>query len=91
MPVIALVQDDKASEKMVVTNYEISARGGKVITFACGSYVGLGDSISVPTTSAVGQVFATTVLTQLLAYHVALDRGTDVDKPRNLAKSVTVE
>lgn len=91
MPVVALVQDDRASEKMVVTNYEITARGGKVITFACGSYVGKGESVSVPTTSAVGQVFATVALTQMLAYHVALARGTDVDKPRNLAKSVTVE
>ncbi len=95
MPVVALAPADHLRDKMANNIAEISARGGKVIVIATegdeemGS---LGDqAIYVPATSPLLTPLLTAVPLQLLAYHLALKLGRDVDQPRNLAKSVTVE
>ncbi len=74
---------------------EVCARGGKVIAVASGDEDELRDKVSaliqVPETTEDLMPILTSVPMQLLAYHVAVLKGTDVDQPRNLAKSVTVE
>ena len=75
---------------------EIKARGGPVIAIACEGDEEVGrraadDVIYVPEVPEYLQPLVSVVPLQLLAYHIALLRGCDVDKPRNLAKSVTVE
>ena len=74
---------------------EVKARGGPVIAIACHDdprIAGLADDvIRIPEVPEFLQPMVSVVPLQLLAYHVALLRGCDVDKPRNLAKSVTVE
>jgi glucosamine--fructose-6-phosphate aminotransferase (isomerizing) len=82
-------------EKMLGNVEEVRARGGKVIAVVDEEDTLLpsvaDDVIRVPATSALLAPIVTTVPLQLLAYHVADLRGNDVDQPRNLAKSVTVE
>ena len=74
---------------------EIKARGGLVIAIACEgddeAAERADDVIFIPQTPDYLQPLVAVVPLQLLAYHIALLRGCDVDKPRNLAKSVTVE
>ena len=75
---------------------EVAARGGKIIliTDAQGAETvghGVADIIVIPGVSSFVAPILACIPVQLLAYHTALARGTDVDKPRNLAKSVTVE
>ena len=74
---------------------EVSARGGRLITFACERVeMDEGEGITYLKLPWVYESISPIVYTiplQLLSYHVALVKGTDVDKPRNLAKSVTVE
>ena len=74
---------------------EVRARGGRLITFAdhrlAAELDGHGHIIPLPAVRPELTPIAYSVALQLLAYHVALIKGTDVDKPRNLAKSVTVE
>lgn len=74
---------------------EIKARGGPVIAVVCEgdrSVLGLADDvIEIPTVEESLQPVVSIIPLQLLAYHIAVIRGCDVDKPRNLAKSVTVE
>jgi glutamine---fructose-6-phosphate transaminase (isomerizing) len=98
MPVVALVSDDHAHEKMLVNIEEAKARGGQLIAIAMErgdgrpSVVAKADhTFLVPRTSDVLSPMLLVVPLQLLAYHIALRRGCDVDQPRNLAKSVTVE
>ncbi len=95
MPVIAVAPNDELLEKLKSNLEEVRARGGELYVF--GDYnVTLDNSERVHVTPipAVGVHVAPIVFTiplQLLAYHVAVLKGTDVDQPRNLAKSVTVE
>ena len=95
MPVIAIAPNDALLEKLKSNLQEVRARGGELYVFADqGSHVTEGDGLHViRLTDHAGLLspILHTVPLQLLAYHAALHRGTDVDKPRNLAKSVTVE
>ncbi|MDZ7645231.1 MAG: glutamine--fructose-6-phosphate transaminase (isomerizing) [Woeseiaceae bacterium] len=96
MPVIAVAPDDELLEKLKSNLQEVRARGGELFVFA-DPRVQFGDRIGIHTTRmpAMIQDFQAPILytipLQLLAYHVAVLKGTDVDQPRNLAKSVTVE
>jgi len=93
--VVAVAPNDPLLEKLKSNMEEVRARGGRLLVFADeqsgldGSDVAL---VNVPTDGIrhLTPVLFTVPL-QLLAYHVAVIRGTDVDQPRNLAKSVTVE
>jgi glucosamine--fructose-6-phosphate aminotransferase (isomerizing) len=95
MPVVAVAPSDPLLEKLKSNMEEVRARGGRLLVFADAAG-GFADSdvtlVGVPT-DAIGQLTPVlfSVPLQLLAYHVAVIRGTDVDQPRNLAKSVTVE
>jgi glucosamine--fructose-6-phosphate aminotransferase (isomerizing) len=95
MPVIAVAPYDDLLEKLRANLSEVSARGGKLYVFADETVKYEGDKnckvIHVPHTPDVIDPIIFTVPLQLLAYHVAIVKGTDVDHPRNLAKSVTVE
>ncbi len=95
MPVIAVAPNDVLLEKLKSNLQEVRARGGELYVFAdSDSGMTASDGVHVMLLPEhYGQLSALlhVVPLQLLAYHVALVRGTDVDKPRNLAKSVTVE
>ncbi len=98
MPVVALVSDDIVREKMLVNIEEAKARGGIIIAVASETSTGRASVVEkadetffVPRTLDVLSPILMVVPLQLLAYHIALRRGCDVDQPRNLAKSVTVE
>src|SRR6185436_16140155 len=95
MPVVVIAPNDSLLEKVKSNMQEVSARGGELYVFtdldshfneSAGVHV-----IRTPRHAGVLSPVAHTIPVQLLAYHTALKRGTDVDKPRNLAKSVTVE
>jgi glutamine---fructose-6-phosphate transaminase (isomerizing) len=96
MPIIAVAPNDSLLEKIRSNLEEVRARGGELIVFS-DEKTGFEDDertrvIALP--KAGGALTAPAIFTiplQLLAYHVAVHKGTDVDKPRNLAKSVTVE
>ncbi len=95
MPVVAVAPHDALLEKLKSNLQEVRARGGQLYVFADGK-AGFesSDEVHVTDIPAVGECTAPIVYTlplQLLAYHVAVQKGTDVDQPRNLAKSVTVE
>jgi glutamine---fructose-6-phosphate transaminase (isomerizing) len=96
MPVIAVAPNGPLLDKLKSNLQEVRARGGRLIVFADGT-AGMDDMASHGAMLRVesgGSFIAPAVFTvplQLLAYHVAVLRGTDVDQPRNLAKSVTVE
>ncbi len=96
MPVIAVAPDDELLEKLKSNLQEVRARGGELYVFA-DPRVQFGDRVGIHTMRmpALIQDFQApiiyTVPLQLLAYHVGVLKGTDVDQPRNLAKSVTVE
>ncbi len=96
MPVVAVAPDDELLEKLKSNLQEVRARGGQLYVFA-DPRVQFGDRVGIHTTRmpAMIQDFQAPILytipLQLLAYHVAVLKGTDVDQPRNLAKSVTVE
>lgn len=95
MPVIAVAPNDQLLEKLKSNLQEVSARGGKLIIFADHhAKLDKGNGFTVFDMPKVPGDIVPIVYTlplQLLAYHVALIKGTDVDQPRNLAKSVTVE
>ena len=95
MPVIAVAPNDTLLEKLKSNLQEVRARGGELYVFAdAGSGMRESDGVHVihlPEHYGELSALLHVVPLQLLAYHVALVRGTDVDKPRNLAKSVTVE
>ncbi len=95
MPVIAIAPNDALLEKLKSNLQEVRARGGELYVFAdTDSQIHASDGIHViRMTEYAGYLspILHTVPLQLLAYHAALAKGTDVDKPRNLAKSVTVE
>ena len=96
MPVIAIAPNDELLEKLKSNLQEVKSRGSQMIVFEDeNSKVAPMDAMEViPITSNLGRITAPIIFTiplQLLSYHVALYKGTDLDKPRNLAKSVTVE
>jgi glucosamine--fructose-6-phosphate aminotransferase (isomerizing) len=96
MPVVVIAPHDKVFEKTVSNMQEVAARGGKIIlmTDAKGAAEATVDSLETIILPDMGAMFAPMVYAipvQLLAYHTAVIMGTDVDQPRNLAKSVTVE
>ncbi len=95
MPVLAIALKDDLYEKMISQIEQVRARGGRVIALAT-----VGDDfiatkadhmIYIPPTPRLLSPVVATIPLQLLAYHIAVWRGADVDQPRNLAKSVTVE
>ena len=95
MPVIAIAPCDALLEKLKSNLQEVRARGGQLFVLADGDTPMEADErsriIRLPGSAGVLSPIVHTVPLQLLAYQTALVRGTDVDKPRNLAKSVTVE
>ena len=95
MPIVALLPKDKLYEKMLANISEATARDGKVIAIATQGDTQIQklveDVIFVPSVSSLVTPIPFTIPMQLLAYTIAVNRGTDVDQPRNLAKSVTVE
>jgi len=95
MPVVAIAPKDPWYEKMISQIEQTKARGGAVIVVATEGDTlvpPLADHVLwVPDTPWLLSPIVTIVPLQLLAYHVAVLRGADVDQPRNLAKSVTVE
>ena len=95
MPIVAVAPKDDLLDKLKSNLEEVRARGGQLFVFAdqaVGYESGPGVTvIDVPSVSELAGPIVYTVVLQLLSYHVAVAKGTDVDKPRNLAKSVTVE
>ncbi|MBW5798991.1 glutamine--fructose-6-phosphate transaminase (isomerizing) [Halomonas elongata] len=95
MPVVVIAPNDELLEKLKANMQEVSARGGQLYVFADGdSLMKASEGVNVlrmPEHYGLLSPVLHVVALQLLAYHVALAKGTDVDKPRNLAKSVTVE
>ena len=100
MPVVVLAPQDCLFEKMVGNIQEVKARGGQIVAVTSGTSKSPLESvldsardfvITVPPASELTMPILMSLPLQLLAYHVAVRRGCDVDQPRNLAKSVTVE
>ncbi len=95
MPVVTVAPNDMLIEKLKSNMREVRARSGQLYVFAdADSHIQSGDGVHVirlPENYGMLSPILHVVPLQLLAYHTALARGTDVDKPRNLAKSVTVE
>ena len=94
-PSVFLIPQGPVYEKVISNMEEIKARGGPVIAVTCQSGARAAEladeTIVIPTADEFLQPIVTAIPLQLLAYHIAVLRGCDVDKPRNLAKSVTVE
>ncbi|MFT4179394.1 MAG: glutamine--fructose-6-phosphate transaminase (isomerizing) [Thermomonas sp.] len=95
MPVVVIAPNDTLLEKVKSNIQEVRARGGEMFVFAdADSHFGESEAVHVirtPRHVGILSPIVHAIPVQLLAYHAALARGTDVDKPRNLAKSVTVE
>ena len=99
MPVVAIAPDDHVFEKMIGNIQEAKARGGAVIAITTEAHEGIHElldpdedfHITIPASHPLLTPVLMVVPLQLLAYHIAVRRGCDVDQPRNLAKSVTVE
>ena len=95
MPVITVAPNNSLLEKLKSNIQEVSARGGQLIVFMDETLVSSSDNniqiIKVPQVENEISPIIYTIPLQLLSYHVAVLKGTDVDQPRNLAKSVTVE
>ncbi len=96
VPVVALLHQDVQADKTISNLEEVHARGAHVV--AIGDETSLArmslpdaSLISMPSCTRLQAAFAMAIPMQMLAYHVAVAKGTDVDQPRNLAKSVTVE
>jgi glucosamine--fructose-6-phosphate aminotransferase (isomerizing) len=95
MPVVVIIPNDKVFDKTLSNLKEVESRNGRIIAVTDQRSAELDEvaweTIRVPTSNRFLMPVLTTVPLQLLAYHIAVYRGTDVDQPRNLAKSVTVE
>ncbi len=95
MPVVTVAPNNKLLEKLKSNIQEVSARGGQLIVFMDETLVNSADDnvtiIKIPEVENEVSPIVYTIPLQLLSYYVAILKGTDVDQPRNLAKSVTVE
>jgi glucosamine--fructose-6-phosphate aminotransferase (isomerizing) len=95
MPVVFVAPHDEIYSKVLSNMQEVKARGGRIIAVTTEGNGGLGTladfQLRVPQTAPLLSPILTVIPLQLLAYHIAVLRGCDVDRPRNLAKSVTVE
>ncbi len=96
IPVIAIAPNDELLSKLKSNLQEVKSRGSQMIVFEDkeSKVTSIGNMEIIPITSNLGRITAPIIFTiplQLLSYHIALARKTDIDKPRNLAKSVTVE
>jgi glutamine---fructose-6-phosphate transaminase (isomerizing) len=95
MPVVCVAPRDSIFPKVVSAMQEVKARGGRIVAITSEGPNDLGHladhQIAVPAAAPLLSPVLTVIPLQLLAYHVAVLRGCDVDRPRNLAKSVTVE
>jgi len=96
MPVIAVAPNDELLSKLKSNLHEVKSRGSQMIVFEDkdSKVMPMEGMEIIPITSNLGRITAPIIFSiplQLLSYHIALVKGTDVDKPRNLAKSVTVE
>ncbi len=95
MPVVFVAPDDHVYQKVLANMQEVKARQGRIMAVTSegnGDLCGLVDhQLRVPRTPSLLSPIITSIPLQLLAYHIAVLRGCDVDRPRNLAKSVTVE
>ena len=99
MPVVTIAPHDHVFEKMIGNIQEAKARGGSVIALTTEGRNGISELldpvqdylITVPDSHPLLTPVLMVLPLQLLAYHIAVRRGCDVDQPRNLAKSVTVE
>jgi glutamine---fructose-6-phosphate transaminase (isomerizing) len=97
MPVIVIAPHDKVFEKTISNMQEVAARGGRLILMSDAKGAAAANdgqsvlTLTLPTVHAAVAPLVYAVPVQLLAYHTAVHMGTDVDQPRNLAKSVTVE
>ena len=96
VPVIVLAPKDALFDKTVSNMQEVMARNGKVLLLSDASGIesaghGTWKTLSLPTVEPIWAPILYAIPAQLLAYHTAIAKGTDVDQPRNLAKSVTVE
>ncbi len=95
MPVVAIAPNDSLRDKMLSNISEVKARGGTVIAVITEGDTAASDqadhAISIPAVPEIMNPFLVCIPMQLLAYHIGVRRGCDVDQPRNLAKTVTVE
>jgi glucosamine--fructose-6-phosphate aminotransferase (isomerizing) len=95
MPVIVVAPNDSLLEKLKSNMQEVAARGGQLIVFMDETLASESDKniqiVKIPQVDNEISPMVYTIPLQLLSYHVAVLKGTDVDQPRNLAKSVTVE
>jgi glucosamine--fructose-6-phosphate aminotransferase (isomerizing) len=95
MPVVTVAPNNNLLEKLKSNIQEVSARGGQLIVFMDETLADSSDEnvqiIKMPSVDNMISPIIYTIPLQLLSYHVAVLKGTDVDQPRNLAKSVTVE
>jgi len=95
MPVVVIAESGPVYDKVLSNLEEVRTRGGQVIAIATEGNTSIAaraeEVLYIPALSGPLTSILVTVLLQFLAYHVATLKGTDVDQPRNLAKSVTVE
>ncbi len=96
IPVIVIAPKDRFYEKTISNMQEVIARGGKILLISdhadeVATSENIWSEIRIPKTHKFLSPFLSNIPLQLLAYYVALKKGNDIDKPRNLAKSVTVE
>ena len=95
LPVISFVSEDEISKKAVSNLKEAEARGAYIIVIGTQTAVNMidfaTDKIIIPNCEPILTPIVSAVPAQILAYLTALEKGTDIDQPRNLAKSVTVE
>jgi len=93
--VVCLAPESETYEKMISNMQEIRARKGKIIAIATEGDIGIrqhaNNTIYVPSVDRMLTPLVVVIPLQLLAYYIAAQKGNDVDQPRNLAKSVTVE
>jgi len=95
MPVVVIAATDHTNDKMISNIEEVKARKGRIVAVTNNDNGGVKDlaefNISIPDTEDCFSPLLTVIPLQLLSYYIAVNRGCDVDQPRNLAKSVTVE
>jgi glucosamine--fructose-6-phosphate aminotransferase (isomerizing) len=95
MPVIVIAATDHTNDKMISNIQEVKARKGRIIAIGPATNTEVADLaefyIPIPSTEDAFSPLLTVIPLQILSYYVAVNRGNNVDQPRNLAKSVTVE